>query len=112
MVLTLPPADIKYNSDGVAVPDLRYTQNEIQDITLESVPKSINFQLLNIIDLPFVIILKNIANTMIVIIIDLFNLNNYQTFDTFTSIFMKENRLLYLGIITIVTSLFVSFFFE
>jgi len=106
----LPPVSTIYDSEGKEIPDVRYAQNSVNSMEMETKP--VNFQLLNIIDLPFVIILKNMANTVILIILDLFDLRSYKNINTFMAIFTKDNRLLYVGIILILSSMFISFFFN
>lgn len=66
----------------------------------------------NFFDLPLSTIMKNIANSLILIISDLFNKNNYENIYTFLRIFLIENRLLYFGLFVIIVSLYMMMFFN
>ena len=66
----------------------------------------------NIFQMPLSVILKNIANTLLLILIDLTNVNNYSNIKNFLKIFMIENRLMYLGIFVVLFSIYVMLFFH
>ena len=66
----------------------------------------------SIFQMPLSVILKNIANTLLLIIIDLTNVNNYSNIKNFLKIFMIENRLMYLGIFVVLFSIYVMLFFN
>ena len=66
----------------------------------------------NIFNLPLSVILKNMANTLLLILKDLTNIENYSNVKNFLKIFMIENRLLYFGIFVILLSLYSMLFFH
>ena len=66
----------------------------------------------SIFQMPLSVILKNIANALLLIIIDLTNVNNYSNIKNFLKIFMIENRLMYLGIFVVLFSIYVMLFFN
>ena len=66
----------------------------------------------SIFQLPLSVILKNIANTLLLILIDLTNVDNYSNTKNFLKIFMIENRMLYLGLFVILFSIYVMLFFN
>jgi hypothetical protein len=65
----------------------------------------------SIFDLPLSVIFKNIANTLLLIIMDLTNFENYSNIQNFLKIFMVENRLMYFGIFVILIAIYVMLFF-
>lgn len=66
----------------------------------------------DIFDLQLVVILKNIADAVLLVIIDLADLSNYESIYKFVRIFIKENRLIYFGLFVIILSLVISLFNE
>lgn len=138
MVLTFPPIATNVDALGQKIPDFKDIGNshildsvkrdnkdfEGKDIPYEKIfdytspkPGEINdlynqglFYKNDIFSIPLNVILVNIANTIILIIMDIFNPNSYDNLYTFFNIFIKENRLLYLGIFNIVILFIVSFF--
>jgi hypothetical protein len=67
---------------------------------------------LNIFDLPLYVIIQNIANTLLLILSDLTDYDNYSNLQNFLQIFLVENRLLYLGLFIIIIALFTAIFFK
>jgi len=67
---------------------------------------------ISIFQLPLSVILKNIANTLLLIIIDLTNIDNYSNMKNFLKIFMIENRLMYLGIFVVLVAIYIMLFFH
>lgn len=65
----------------------------------------------NIFNMTLVTILKNVANTLLLILIDLTNINNYSNIQNFLKIFIIENRLMYFGIFIIFLSIYILMFF-
>lgn len=66
----------------------------------------------SIFQMPLIVILKNIANTLLLILIDLTNYNNYSNMKNFLKIFIIENRLMYLGIFVVLFSIYMMLFFN
>lgn len=66
---------------------------------------------ISIFRLPLSVIIKNIANTLLLILIDLTNVNSYSNINNFLKVFMVENRLMYFGIFIIIVSLYILLFF-
>ena len=60
----------------------------------------------DIFDLDLMTIIKNISDAILLILIDLTDLNNYSRLSLFLNIFLKENRMIYLGIFVVIISLF------
>jgi len=67
---------------------------------------------ISIFQLPLSVILKNIANTLLLILIDLTNIDNYSNMKNFLKIFMIENRLMYLGIFVVLVAIYIMLFFH
>jgi len=66
----------------------------------------------NFFDLPLSTIMKNIANSLILIVNDLFKKENYSNINNFLKIFLIENRLLYFGLFIVIVSLYMMVFFN
>jgi len=66
----------------------------------------------NFFDLPLSTIMKNMANSLILIINDLFNKDNYSNINNFLKIFLIDNRLLYFGLFIVIVSLYMMVFFN
>jgi hypothetical protein len=66
----------------------------------------------SIMALPLETIFKNIANTLLLILIDLTKVKTWSNLTNFLSIFLIENRLLYFGIFVIILSLYFLLFFN
>ncbi len=65
-----------------------------------------------IFKIPVGLFLQNMANTLLLTIHDLTKIKNYSNPKLFLSIFMKEQRMLYLGIFLVILAIFVSIFFS
>ena len=65
---------------------------------------------ISVFDLTLTMILKNIANSILLFILDLVRPSTYTSFNNFTSIFFKENRLMYLGIFVVILAIFILIF--
>lgn len=116
MVFTLPPIEYVVDSEGNKKPSMDYINGRSYSRGMTGGDKlnksdTISFELLNIFDLPLNLILRNIANTIVIIINELTLVKNYKSINSFLMIFIKGNRLMYLGIFVVFTSLFLSFFF-
>jgi hypothetical protein len=66
----------------------------------------------SIFDMTLFTIFQNIANSLLIIIIDLLNIDNYTDTKTFLSIFIKQNRLIYFGIFLTLVSIYIILFFS
>ena len=120
MVFTLPPYNdmIRDQSDGkkkIYQNNIQYEPiyNNIYDIeprivedTSEKIEENIS-----IFNLPLTVILKNIANTLLLILIDLTNVNSYSNMKNFLKVFMIDNRLQYFGIFVVMLSFYLLLFF-
>lgn len=67
---------------------------------------------ISIFQLPLSVILKNIANTLLLILIDLTDVNSYSNMKNFLKVFMIDNRMMYLGIFIIGLSIYLLLFFS
>ena len=56
-------------------------------------------------------IMKNIANAILLVIIDMTKWENYSSVNNFLRIFLIENRLMYLGIFVVILAIYTLFFF-
>lgn len=113
MVYIIPPFDEKIDADGKKIPNYDIIQNKYfkKYNERDDDRNTVRFELLNIFDLPLFVILTNIANTIMIIINDLTLVKTYSSVNSFVRVFIKDNRLLYLGILLIIFTLFLSFFF-
>ena len=120
MVFTLPPYQDLVNDklDGkkkIFQNNIQYNSlyNNIYDIEPRIVEDTSEkkYENTSIFNLPLTIILKNIANTLLLILIDLTNVNSYSNMKNFLKIFMIENRMLYFGIFIVLVSLYLLMFF-
>lgn len=85
--------------------------NQIYDIKPKTLVEAEELEKnISIFDLTLTMILKNIANSILLFILDLVRPSTYTSFANFTSIFFKESRLMYLGISTIVIAVFILIF--
>lgn len=122
MVLTLPPFNSTVNQDEdkakkIFQNNIQYNPiyNEIYNLEPKIVKKTDKIEKemeKNIFDLKLTVILKNIADAVLLVIIDLTNLDNYKSIISFANIFIKENRLIYFGLFVIILSLVISLFNE
>lgn len=114
MVFTLPPIDTKVDAEGNEVPNFDYISGKLFSKSgnirdTERAEKK--FELLNIFDLPLILILKNIANTLMAVISELTMARSYSSIYAFLKVFIRNNRLMYIGMVMVFMSLFLSFFF-
>lgn len=120
MVLTLPPFNDIVNSDEnkskkIFQNNIQYNPiyNEIYNLEPKIVKKTDKIEKemkMNIFNLKLITILKNIADAVLLILIDLSNFNNYSNIYKFIYIFFKENRLIYFGLFVIILTLIISIF--
>ena len=111
-VRTLPPIAVTMDNIGQVIPDYTRIQNNIvpgNRRDQSAMPSKM--QILDVLDLSLLTILKNIANTLILVITDLLKRSSYSNTNNFFKVFTSGNRLMYIGIIFIIFSLFLSFFF-
>jgi hypothetical protein len=66
----------------------------------------------NIFNLNLSTILRNMANAILLVLVDLLDIENYNSLWSFLKIFAKENRLMYLGIFIMVLSIFQILFMK
>jgi len=110
MVFTLPP--VQMDNINKKNPDLSLVQNnEVEKKKDEEDPLEV-FKFKDIFHLPLTIILQNVANSVLLIIDDLFEPDNYKSPKEFLKIFLIENRLVYLGLFVIFLSIFMALFFR
>ena len=116
MVFSLPPYTGTDPEDGTKKfyqSNISYNPlyNNIYDIKpiLEQKPQE-NERKVDIFEMSLITIMKNIANTLLLIIRDLTNVKNYSNMKNFISIFIIENRLVYVGIFVIFFSLYMMLF--
>ena len=114
MTLILPSFnDLVKGENKVYQSNIQYNPiyNNVYDIdpkTLkveEEIEKNIS-----IFDLTLLMILKNIANSILLLMLDLVTPSTYRSVDNFVSIFYKDSRLMYLGIFVIVLAIFIILF--
>lgn len=110
MVFTMDPILYKLNEKGEKTPSYDLMEGNLKD--LDEAPKPVRFEVMNIFDLPLIVILKNIANTIMAIISELSMEKSYNSVYSFMKVFMIDNRLMYVGIIIVFLSLFIAFFFD
>jgi len=122
MVLTLPRFNDTVNSKEsktkkIFQNNIQYNPiyNEIYNLEPKIVKKTDAIEKdleKNIFDLNLLTILKNIADSILLIIIDLSNFKNYQNIFLFMNIFLKENRMIYFGLFLVILSFTMSLFNE
>ena len=122
MPLTLPPFNDTVNSGEsktkkIFQNNIQYNPiyNEIYNLEPKIVKKTDAIEKdleKNIFDLNLLTILKNIADSILLIIIDLSNFKNYQNIFLFMNIFLKENRMIYFGLFLVILSFTMSLFNE
>lgn len=108
MVFTLPPA--LPDNINEKIPEMDLVQNNEIKEEKEEDPLEV-FRFKNVFDLPLTIILQNIANSILLVLDDLFEPDTYKTPKTFLSIFLIENRLIYLGLFIMLFAMFLALFF-
>lgn len=115
MSFHIPAYDYKINASGEKIPNYDLIQGKaFRNLTneMDANRDEVNLQLMSIFDLPLIIILKNIANTIMALISELSMKKTYKNRNIFFMTFIKNNRLIYIGIIIIFFSLFFAFFFD
>lgn len=122
MPFTLPPFNSTVNKDEdkakkIYQNNIQYNPiyNEIYNLEPKIVKKTDKIEKemeKDIFDLQLVVILKNIADAVLLVIIDLADLSNYESIYKFVRIFIKENRLIYFGLFVIILSFVISLFNE
>lgn len=122
MVFTLPSFNSTVNKDEnkakkIFQNNIQYNPiyNEIYNLEPKIVKKTDKIEKemeKDIFDLQLVVILKNIADAVLLVIIDLADLSNYESIYKFVRIFIKENRLIYFGLFVIILSFIISLFNE
>jgi len=118
-MLSLPPFNSTVNSDEkktkkIYQNNIQYNPiyNNIYDLEPKIVKKTdvIEENLKqDIFQLDIMTIIRNISDAILLILIDMTNLENYSKLNLFLNIFIKENRLIYVGIFIIILSM-ISFF--
>lgn len=108
MPFTLPPA--KPDNINEKLPEMDLIQNNEIKEEKEVDPLEV-FKFKSVFDLPFTIILQNVANAILLVLEDLFEPENYKSPKAFLKIFLIDNRLLYLGLFVMATSMFLALFF-
>ena len=108
MVFSLPPAKPDNINEKIPERDL-IQNNEIKEEKVEDPLEVFKFK--DIFDLPLTIIMQNIANAILLVLEDLFEPENYTSPKKFLSIFLIDNRLVYLGLFVIVLAMFLALFF-
>ena len=100
----------KYYQSNIAYNPIYNNIYDIKPRIVEDTDKT-KIESVSIFKMTLGTILKNIANAILLVIIDLTKWENYSSVKHFLSIFMIENRLMYLGIFVVILSLYVLFFF-
>ncbi len=77
---------------------------------VDSLEPTAEEQTVNLFDMNLYTILQNMANTLLLVLRDLTNVENYSNLQNFIKIFVVENRLLYLGIFITIVSLYIMLF--
>ena len=77
------------------------------DVLREEIEKDVS-----IFNMTIFTILQNIANTILLILLDLVDINNYSSVEKFLTIFTKNTRLIYFGIFLTVVSIYIVLFFK
>ena len=120
-MLSLPPFNSTVNSDEkktkkIYQNNIQYNPiyNNIYDLEPKIVKKTdvVEENLKqDIFQLDIMTIIRNISDAILLILIDMTNLENYSKLNLFLNIFIKENRLIYVGIFITILSL-ICFFFK
>ena len=114
-MLSLPPFNSTVNSDEkktkkIYQNNIQYNPiyNNIYDLEPKIVKKTdvVEENLKqDIFQLDIMTIIRNISDAILLILIDMTNLENYSKLNLFLNIFIKENRLIYVGIFITILSL-------
>lgn len=115
MVFSLPPFNSTVNSDEkktkrIYQNNIAYNPiyNNIYDLEPKIVKKTdvVEENLKqDIFQLDIMTIIRNISDAILLILIDMTNLENYSKINLFINIFIKENRLIYVGIFITILSI-------
>lgn len=65
----------------------------------------------SLFDQPVKVLLENIASSILLILNDLIRGETYDSIDSILQVFLKENRILYLGMFLAVLAIFIFLFF-
>ncbi len=121
MVWSLPPINTDslrkypklekhiYNRKDIKYPDLKPVQDNLIHRDTEETQKVKDF---HIFKLPMDVFFQNMANTLLLTLHDIVRVSNYSNPKRFMSIFLKEDRLFYLGVFLILLTIFISLFFS
>ncbi len=121
MVFTLPMVNTdtlrKYpklekaelNTKPIKYPDLKPVQDSLIHREKEEYKKVKDFRIFN---LPMSVFFQNMANVLLLVLHDIVNVENYSNPKKFMGIFLKDDRLFYLGVFLILLTIFISIFFS
>ena len=122
MVFSFPPVNTdslrKYpklekgtlNKEPIKYPDLKPVQDNLISRSDKAEHKKVKD--FHIFKLPMNMFFQNMANTLLLVMHDIVKVGNYSNPKKFMSIFLKEDRLFYLGIFLIILTVFISIFFS
>jgi len=65
----------------------------------------------SLFDLPVKVLLQNIASSILLTLNDITRGETYDSIDSILQVFLKENRILYLGMFLAVLAIFIFLFF-
>jgi hypothetical protein len=65
----------------------------------------------SLFDLPVKVLLQNIASSILLTLNDITRGETYDSIDSVLQVFLKENRILYLGMFLAVLAIFIFLFF-
>ena len=65
----------------------------------------------SLFDLPVKVLLQNIASSILLTLNDITRGETYDSIDSILQVFLKENRILYLGMFLAVHAIFIFLFF-
>ena len=65
----------------------------------------------SLFDLPVKVLLQNIASSILLTLNDIPRGETYDSIDSISQVFLKENRILYLGMFLAVLAIFIFLFF-
>jgi len=121
MVWILPPVNTdslrKYpklekgarNTEPIKYPDLKPVQDNLIHRDKAENQKVKDF---HIFKLPMNVFFQNMANTLLLTLHDIVKVGNYSNPKKFMSIFLKDDRLFYLGVFLIILTIVISIFFS
>ena len=98
-----------YNRGDIKYPDLKPVQDNLIHRDTKETQKVKDF---HIFKLPMDVFFQNMANTLLLTLHDIVRVSNYSNPKKFMSIFIKEDRLFYLGVFLIILTIFISIFFS